>query len=168
MFQLVKNINRAQRSDPKVFTFLLKKCSLEWIAFKNDNRSEEAVSKSVCTASGGWVFESLFHSYGDVTMTDEALQILTYARHLLPLSGEGFLACNTYCDTGRLSIMVISEDQWHSHLLPSCWQWSCHYLFLRLRSVAASLDIQILMITSNFHLYIGHICMYAVRMSVCL
>ena len=32
--------------------------------------------------------------------------------------------------------MVISEDPWHSHLLPSIWQSSCHYLFLRLRSVA--------------------------------
>ena len=26
--------------------------------------------------------------------------------------------------------MVIFEDPWHSHLLPSVWQWSCHYLFL--------------------------------------
>ena len=25
--------------------------------------------------------------------------------------------------------MVISEDTWHSHLVPSVWQWSCHYLF---------------------------------------
>ena len=32
-------------------------------------------------------------------------------------------------------IMVISEDPWHSHLLSSVWQWDCHYLFLRLRSV---------------------------------
>ena len=35
--------------------------------------------------------------------------------------------------------MVISEDPWHPHLLPSVWQWSYHYLFLRLtyRSIAA-------------------------------
>ena len=33
------------------------------------------------------------------------------------------------CDTGHLFIMVISEDPWHSHLMPSVWQWSCHYLF---------------------------------------
>ena len=26
---------------------------------------------------------------------------------------------------------------WYSHLLPSAWQWSCHYLFLRSRSVVA-------------------------------
>ena len=37
-----------------------------------------------------------------------------------------------------IPMMVISEDQWHSHLLPSVWQWSCHFLFLRrrLRSTA--------------------------------
>ena len=35
-------------------------------------------------------------------------------------------------------IIIISEDPWHSHLLSSDWSWSCHYLFLRLRSVAAS------------------------------
>ena len=32
-------------------------------------------------------------------------------------------------------IMIISEDPWHSQLLPSVWQWNCHYLFLRHRSV---------------------------------
>ena len=32
--------------------------------------------------------------------------------------------------------MYIFEDPWHSQMLPSVWQWSCHYLFLRLRSVA--------------------------------
>ena len=26
-------------------------------------------------------------------------------------------------------IMVISENPWHSHLLPNVWQGSCHYLF---------------------------------------
>ena len=30
----------------------------------------------------------IFHSYGDVTIADEGLQILTYARHLWPLSSE--------------------------------------------------------------------------------
>ena len=50
------------------------------------------------------------HSYGDVTITDEGLQILTYAWQSSPLSSEGSLACHTYCDTGHLFIMVISED----------------------------------------------------------
>ena len=39
-------------------------------------------------------------------------------------------------NTGLPFIMVISEDTWHSHLLPSVWQLSFQYLFLRLRSVA--------------------------------
>ena len=42
---------------------------------------------------------------------------------------EGSLACHTYCNTGHPFIMVIFEVPWHSHLLPSIWQWSCHYLF---------------------------------------
>ena len=37
-----------------------------------------------------------FHSYGDVTIAGEGLQILTYARHLWQLSNEGSLACHTY------------------------------------------------------------------------
>ena len=46
-------------------------------------------------------------------------QILTYARYLRPLSSKGSLACHTNCDTGHSYIMVISEDLWQSHLLPS-------------------------------------------------
>ena len=46
------------------------------------------------------LFVWLFHSFGDVTITVEGLQILTYARHSWPLSSEGSLACHTYCDTG--------------------------------------------------------------------
>ena len=87
------------------------------------------------------VFVSLenFHSYGDVTITGEGLQILTYARHSWSLSSEGSLACPTYCDTGQPFIMVNPEYPWHSHLLPSFWQWSCLYLFLRLRSTVAGI-----------------------------
>ena len=40
-------------------------------------------------------------TFGDVTIAWEGLQILTYARHLLPLSSEGSLACHTFCDTGH-------------------------------------------------------------------
>ena len=69
----------------------------------------------------------IFHSYGDVTIAGEGLQILTYARHLGPLSSEGSLTFHTHCDTGLPFIMVISEDPWHSYLMPSVWQWSCHY-----------------------------------------
>ena len=58
----------------------------------------------------------IFYSYGDVTFTNEGLQILTYPRHSWPLSSEGSLACHTYCDMGHPFIIVISENQWHSHL----------------------------------------------------
>ena len=43
----------------------------------------------------------IFHSYGDVTIAGEGLQILTCARHSWPLSSEGSLACHTYCGTGH-------------------------------------------------------------------
>ena len=78
-----------------------------------------------------WVFNLLknFSPIGDVTIAGVELQILTYAGHLWPWSSEGSLACHTYCDTGNPFIMVISEDPWHSHLFPSIWQWSYHYLF---------------------------------------
>ena len=72
-------------------------------------------------------------------MTGEGLHVLANARHLWPLSSEGSLAYHTFCDTGHPFIMVISEDPRHSHLLPSVWQWSCHDLFLWLRSVAAGI-----------------------------
>ena len=85
-----------------------------------------------------WSHSRIFHSYGNVTIAGEELQILTYARHSWPLSSEGLisLTCHTHWDAGLPFIMVISEDPCHSHLMPSVWQWSCHYVFLRLRSVA--------------------------------
>ena len=52
----------------------------------------------------------IFNSYGDVTIADEGLQVLTCARHSWPLSNEGSLVCHNYCDTGHPFIMVISED----------------------------------------------------------
>ena len=51
-----------------------------------------------------WSFSShwrIFHTYGDVTINDGRLQILTNALHVWPLSNEGSLACHTYWDTGR-------------------------------------------------------------------
>ena len=60
----------------------------------------------------------IFHSFGNFTITCERLQILTYARHKRPLSSEGSLAFHTFCHRD-IFLMVISEDLWHSHLLPS-------------------------------------------------
>ena len=80
-----------------------------------------------------------FHSFGEVTIAGEGLQILTFARLFWPLSSEGSSACHTYCDTGHPFIMVISEDPWHSHVMPRVCQWSYHYLFYRIWSVAAGI-----------------------------
>ena len=49
-----------------------------------------------------WIFLSIsriFHSFGDVIITGEGLQILTYTRH--SLSSEGSSACLTYCQRGN-------------------------------------------------------------------
>ena len=51
-----------------------------------------------------WCFSSrlrIFHSYGDVTIDGEGLQILNYTRHSLPLSSGGSFTCHTYGDTGH-------------------------------------------------------------------
>ena len=70
-----------------------------------------------------WLFVCLFGvycpirefftiEYVDVTVTDEGLQILTFARHSWPLSSEGS-TCHTNCDTG----LPLNNDPWHSHLI---------------------------------------------------
>ena len=60
---------------------------------------------------------SRIHSYGNVIITGEGLQILTYTRHWWPLSSEGYLACQTYSDTGIRSSPRTSDAS--SHLFPS-------------------------------------------------
>ena len=74
-----------------------------------------------------YILVSLCHLYGEVTITGEGLQILTYAQHLWPLSSEDSLACHTYWDTGHLFIMIVSEDPWHSDVLSS----GCLYTVVR-------------------------------------
>ena len=53
-----------------------------------------------------WSFSShlrIFHSYGEVIINSEGLQMLTSARHSWSLSSEGSLGCHTYCDMGHSS-----------------------------------------------------------------
>ena len=116
---------------------IVKYCSSFIIAYIN--RFLYALILSLSYVFLFWSLSShsrIFHSYGDVPIIGEGLQILPYAQHSWQLNIEVSLACHTYCDMGHPFIIVISEDPWDSHLLPSVWQWSCHYLFLRLRSVA--------------------------------
>ena len=50
-----------------------------------------SVALFVCCSSS---HSKIFHSYGDVTITGEGLQILTKAWHSWPLSSEGSLECH--------------------------------------------------------------------------
>ena len=93
-----------------------------------------------------------FFTHMETTSLLVKLQIFTYNRHSWSLRREGSFTCHTYCDTRHPFMMVISEDTWHSHLLPSVWQWSCHYPFLRLRSVASRIRnpiFRMLCVSSN-------------------
>ena len=86
----------------------------------------------VCNRFNRRCLFGVFDSYGDVTITGEELPFWP----ILDTHGQwGSLAYYTYCDTKHQFTMVISEDPWHLHL----WQWNCHYLWLRLWSVAAGI-----------------------------
>ena len=67
-----------------------------------------------------------FHLFENVTIAGEGLQMLNNARLSWPLSSECSLECLTYRDTEHPFIMGITDDSWHSHLLSSVWQSSCH------------------------------------------
>ena len=45
----------------------------------------------------------IFHAYGDITITAQGLQTLTYARHSWPLSSEGSLVCYTYSSCNNVA-----------------------------------------------------------------
>ena len=96
----------------------------------------------------------IFHTYWDVFISGEELQIFTYAQHSRSLSVRIFLACHIYCAMGHLFIMVISENPWHSHQLPSIWQWSCLYLFFTTK-VCCGLDSNIQPSACVINLYIA-------------
>ena len=76
------------------------------------------------------------HSYGDIAIANEGLQILANVRHSLPLNREGSLACNTYRDIGHPFIMVISEDPAH-YTHTNCRAFCSGAVSTRLKSVAA-------------------------------
>ena len=48
---------------------------------------------------------------------------------LMAIEQWGFLSVPHLLWHGHPFKIVIFEDLWHLHLLPSVWQWSCHYLF---------------------------------------
>ena len=90
----------------------------------------KTIEKLVCLLVWGFSFHSrIVHSYVDITITSDGLQILTYARHLRPMSSEGSLACHTHCDKGHPFIWSYPRTRDTCTLMPRVWQWSCHYMF---------------------------------------
>ena len=90
--------------------------------------TKQVISLLVCF--GFFVPLKNFYSYGD-TVTGK---IWTFSSMICTYGIECSLTCHTYCDTVHPFIMVVSEDQWHSHIMPRVCQWNCHYLFYRLGS----------------------------------
>ena len=109
------------------------------ICFKSNFHKKSTFCGKICLFVVFRPTREIVHSFADVTIACEGLQILIYARYSWPLSSEGSLACHTYYDTGHPFLIFISEDPWHSHLLPNVKQWACQCLHLRLRSVAAGI-----------------------------
>ena len=115
------NHNLPVLKDSVVFSF---RQSLKWFKWHNSTVQKYLLHISSALFGVFWFFFFLslssitiiFHSYADVTIAGEGLQILTHARPSWQLSSEGSKACYTYCDTGHPFLMVISEDPWHSHL----------------------------------------------------
>ena len=84
------------------------------------------------------------NSYGAVTITGEGLNL--------------FYLCSAHMAIEQWGSFSVPHILWHGAsvynghlrrpvtltLMPSIWQWSCHYLFLRIRFVAAGIR------TSNF------------------
>ena len=76
---------------------------------------------------------------------------LIWRRHHCRRKAANFDLCSALMTTEQWGFFNVSHLLWHrptlyyghlrgpvtshSYLLPSVWQWSCHYLFLRLRSV---------------------------------
>ena len=73
----------------------------------------------------------LSHWYVDFTITIHIWPMLgTYGHWAVRV----FFSVPHLLSHGASIYNGLSEDPWHSQLLPSAWEWSCHYLFLRLRS----------------------------------
>ena len=50
----------------------------------------------------------------------------------LAIEQRGFISVLHVLRHGATIDNVLPEDPWHSHFMPSVWQWGCHYLVKRL------------------------------------
>ena len=80
----------------------------------------------------------IFHSYGEVTITNEGLQNLDLCSALMAIQQWGRV-CVPLAPTVTRSICLYrsSPRTRDTHTFVERWQRDCHYLFLRLMSVAA-------------------------------
>ena len=111
---------------PRTFRFFIHVLS------SHSNRTKRVICDIICLFV--WCFSSHarnFHSYGDVTIAGFDL-----CSALMSIEHWGFFKVPQVLWHGHPFIMGTPKDPWHSHILPSVWQRSCHYLFLRLRPVA--------------------------------
>ena len=66
----------------------------------------------------------IFHSYGDFVITDDQFTNFDLLSILMVIEQWGLFNVHVTSAT-----MVISVATRHSNLLPSVWQWICHYFF---------------------------------------
>ena len=92
-------------------------CHFEGICFS------ENIAKMLVYADPEWQTYTWSVIIYTVHESLHLLKLLTYARYFWPFNSEGSLACHVYCDTEHPFLMVLSEDPWHSHPLPSVWQF---------------------------------------------
>ena len=85
-----------------------------WCPLRNDKILYLKAQKTVINFSFGCSQQASFvcssHSFGDVTIAGEGLQILTYAWHLLPLGSEGSLVYHVH-------LLWLGTSDYNGHLL---------------------------------------------------
>ena len=70
----------------------------------------------------------IFHSFGDVTIVCWKAANFDLCSALMAIEQWGFFSLLHLLWSEHPFKIDISEDPWHSHLLPSVWQCSSHYL----------------------------------------
>ena len=68
----------------------------------NYMRISNYIAQLICVCIVGSSHSRIFHSFGDVIIAGEGLQILTNARYLWALNSGVSITCQIYCDTGHL------------------------------------------------------------------
>ena len=80
-----------------------------------------------------WLFVWSFSSLENFSLETSPLPVKGCKFDLCPalmaIEQWGFFSVPHLLWHGALIYNGHIQDPWHSHLMPSVWQWSCHYLF---------------------------------------